>query len=58
MTHFIPRTKPALVDWLSTYWPSDRRAFCGYTKTKLFAIYYRVIADIRRGKYPGAGAGA
>jgi hypothetical protein len=58
MTHFTPRTKQALVDWLSMYWPEDRAKFQQKTKAVLYGIHFRVLADIRRGKYPGARVSA
>lgn len=51
--YFVPRTKTALVEWLSRYYPADRPKFRRKKKEVLFAIYYNVISDIRRGKYPG-----
>lgn len=52
--YFVPRTKTALVKRLARYYPADRWKFQRKTKEVLYAIYYNVIADIKRGRYPGA----
>jgi hypothetical protein len=52
--YYVPKTKTALVEWLCNYWPDDRAAFTRKRKAVLYAVYYRVVSDIRRGKYPGA----
>ncbi len=51
--YFVPKTKTALVKWLSRYYPADKSKFRRKKKEVLYAIYYNVISDIRRGKYPG-----
>jgi hypothetical protein len=53
----VPRTKTALVEWLSAAYPADVPKFRRMKKRRLYAIYYSVIADIRRGIYPSAGGG-
>lgn len=52
--YLVPKTKTALVKWLTRYYPADRAKFQRKKKEVLYAIYYRVIADIRRGVYPGS----
>lgn len=52
--YFVPKTKTALVKWLSRYYPADHWKFTRKKKGVLYAIYYNVIADIKRGRYPGA----
>jgi hypothetical protein len=56
--YFVPRDKPGLVAWLSRYWPEDYNAFNRKTKEQLYGIFYRVLADIKRGKYPGGKGGS
>ena len=51
--YFVPRTKTALVRWLSRYYPADRPKFQRKKKEVLYAIYYSVLGNIRRGIYPG-----
>lgn len=55
MTHFRPRTKEQLITFLGFYWPQDVECFKRKTKGVLYGIYYRVIADVKRGKYPSTG---
>lgn len=52
--YHVPKTKTALVKWLSRYYPADHWKFTRKKKEVLYAIYYNVIADIKRGRYPGA----
>jgi len=37
---WIPRTKYQLVDWLSVYWPGDRKKFNRMNKNQLYKIFY------------------
>jgi hypothetical protein len=53
--YYVPRSKTQLVEWLSRYWPKEKGKFRGKNKAVLYAIYYRVVSDIRRGKFPGPG---
>lgn len=53
----VPKTKTALVQWLGRYWPASVPAFKRKRKEVLYAIYFSVIARIRRGKSPGASNG-
>jgi len=53
--YFVPRTKTALVEWLRRYYPGAVQRFKRLRRDQLYAIYYRVISDIRRGKFPGMG---